>query len=619
MKKAVLSILSLFLAWALSAQSTVIFEEQFDGGIPDTWEISSGDPEGAVWQWSSTGEAEEALVDGVVLPAIFWGTLPAIQSPSVANGAAMYNSDVYDAGGSNVGAGPYPGTHSGSLTSPVIDCSGEEQVYLSFYQFARANANSISTIVEASNDGETWVEFPINRTVTENGSTAANNLQVIDISEVAAGQATVQVRFTWDGRYYFWLIDDVQLITPPEYEWELDSFFYTPSSFIQPVTQIGTDTFAFIIEASNLGTEPIPNFTFKATVQQIVGNNTTTIYTDSLLIDTFASQIRDSILRIEEVFAPELGVGDYQIRYELYSQDDIAEYTRFNNVQTAPFRVSNALFAKEDDIDVAFRPSAGGDYAIGNFYQMSPLSGNNYVIQDLRFASAKNASDGPLEGNIVTFLIYRVKDEVEPNWSNFDDATDESLDIAGFGTYEFTAADENFDLITVEVFNLDGEPIELDPGARYFVMASYADENSVLFHTFNDDIDYWTSDLFKVSTVLFRETWFLAGFGRETAAVLRMAIELATATDETPLEDNAMTLFPNPSSEVLNVQLGLEEATPAMLIIADMQGKVLDIREYDNVQKETLQFNVSHLPAGTYLMRVSTDAGTKTKQFVVAK
>ena len=166
---------------------------------------------------------------------------------------------------------------------------------------------------------------------------------------------------------------------------------------------------------------------------------------------------------------------------------------------------------------------------------------------------------------------------------------------------------------------MDGEPIELEPGARYFVMASYADENNVIYHAFNDDIDYYTFDLFKVSTVLFRETWFLAGFGPETAAVLRMAIELATATDETPLEDSAMTLFPNPSSEVVNVQLGLEEATPAMLIMADMQGKVLDIREYDNVQKETLQFNVSHLPAGTYLMRVSTDAGTKTKQFIVAK
>ena len=120
MKKTVLSISSLFLVWALGVQSTVIFEEQFDGGIPDTWVISPGDPEGAVWQWTDNGEANDALVDGVVLPAIFWGTLPSIQSPSVANGVAMYNSDVYDSGGTNVGAGPYSGTQSGSLTSPVI-------------------------------------------------------------------------------------------------------------------------------------------------------------------------------------------------------------------------------------------------------------------------------------------------------------------------------------------------------------------------------------------------------------------------------------------------------------------------------------------------------------------
>ncbi|MCB0588777.1 MAG: hypothetical protein KDD06_26045, partial [Phaeodactylibacter sp.] len=97
MKRSLLFIPSFFLALVVWAQPTVIFEEQFDGGIPDTWEIGPGNPVGAVWQWSANGEADSALLDTVMTAAIFWGDRMAINSPSADNGAAMYNSDVYDA------------------------------------------------------------------------------------------------------------------------------------------------------------------------------------------------------------------------------------------------------------------------------------------------------------------------------------------------------------------------------------------------------------------------------------------------------------------------------------------------------------------------------------------
>lgn len=187
--------------------------------------------------------------------------------------------------------------------------------------------------------------------------------------------------------------------------------------------------------------------------------------------------------------------------------------------------------------------------------------------------------------------------------------------MVGFGLFEFSDSDQDLEIVLADVFDFDGNPIALEANGRYFVMASYTESSNVIFHAFYDDVDY----IRRISTVLFRDQWFLGGFGSEYSAVMRMVIELSTATDETPLEDNAMTLFPNPSSEVLQVQLNLQEATPAMLIMADMQGQVLDLREYQNVQKETMQFDVSHLPTGAYLMRVSTDAGTKTKQFVVAR
>jgi len=615
MKGSLLLIASLLLSMAASAQPAVIFEEQFDGGIPDTWEIGPGQPAGAAWQWRANGRADSALINGVMTNAILWGNRMSISSPSVANGAAMFNSDVYDSGGINVGNGPYPNGTSGTLTSPSADCSGQEKVYLTFYQYVRAFLTNSSCLVSASNDGgETWTDFPINRPFTDARSSNRDDIQLIDISEVAANQPDVKVRFTWDGLYFFWLIDDVRLITPPEYALALENFFYTPASFAQPVSQVATDTFVFNIGLSNLGSEPIPNLVFKGSVLR---PNNQLVYSDSLVLDVFPALYTDSTLRIEQLWAPELGQGDYQLRFEVYAQDENIreqDFTPLNDVRTVPFRVNANMFAKEDAPDTGIRPGTPTDYSIGNFYQMSPMSGNNFVVDELRFASAVNPTDPPLAGNVITFIIYKVKDEVEANWSNFDENSDESLEVAGFGTYEFTSGDDNLEILSVDVFNLDGHPIPLEPSGRYFVVASYTDAARTIFHGTDDDIDY-----FQVSTIVFTDQWYLGGFGPEDAAVLRMVIQLSTATDETPLEDTAMTLFPNPSSDLLHVQLGLEAAAPAMFIMADMNGKVLDIREYANVQQETLQFNVSELPAGNYLLRLSTDAGTKTKQFVVVR
>ncbi len=615
MKRSLLLISGLLLSVAASAQPAVIFEEQFDGGIPDTWEIGPGQPAGAVWQWRANGRADSALINGAMANAILWGNRMPINSPSVANGAAMFNSDVYDSGGINVGNGPYPNGTSGTLTSPSADCSGQEKVYLTFYQYVRAFLTNSSCLVSASNDGgETWTDFPINRPFTDARSSTRDDIQLIDISEVAANQPDVKVRFTWDGLYFFWLIDDVRLIAPPEYALALENFFYTPASFAQPLTQIATDTFVFNIGLSNLGSEPIPNLVFKGSVLRA---NNQLVYSDSLVLDVFPALYTDSTLRIEQLWAPELGQGDYQLRFEVYAQDENIrgqDFTPLNDVRTVPFRVTANMFAKEDAPDTGIRPGTLIDYSIGNFYQMSPMSGNNFVVDELRFAAAVNPTDPPLVGNVITFIIYKVKDEIESNWSNFDENGNESLDVAGFGTYEFTSGDDNLEILSVDVFNLDGHPIPLEPNGRYLVVATYTDAARTIFHGTDDDIDY-----FQVSTIVFTDQWYLGGFGSEDAAVLRMVIQLSTATDETPLEDKAMALFPNPSGDVLHVQLGLEAATPAMFIMADMNGKVLDIREYANVQQETLQFNVSELPAGNYLLRLSTDAGTKTKQFVVVR
>jgi hypothetical protein len=76
-------------------------------------------------------------------------------------------------------------------------------------------------------------------------------------------------------------------------------------------------------------------------------------------------------------------------------------------------------------------------------------------------------------------------------------------------------------------------------------------------------------------------------------------------------------VYPNPTSDLLNIELNLESTMNATVTIADITGKVIAYQNMENVQNDVLTINVSNYTAGTYLARVATEVGTKTVKFVV--
>jgi len=160
-----------------------------------------------LWEWSDDGRAEMGA---------YWGDGLTIQSPSVGNGCALFNSDFLDNDGiaGNFGMGPSGGPHVSELVSPIIDCSAYPLVTLQFYQSYR-NFNT-DPRVEVSNDaGATWTSFPVNEYIYTNESADPGGYVLVPIAEVAGGSPTVQFKFVFDGYYYFWLVDDVRLIETP--------------------------------------------------------------------------------------------------------------------------------------------------------------------------------------------------------------------------------------------------------------------------------------------------------------------------------------------------------------------------------------------------------------------
>jgi hypothetical protein len=612
MKQALVILLVVFLVSLKSqAQPLVLFHEEFDGGIPSSWQITTGNPTGASWQWSPTGKADSVFYDGAFLPALFWGNRPAIASPSVANGAAMFNSDAYDSAGIGIGEGPFPENQHSSLISPEIDCSNAAKVYLKFNQYARAFLNEPSTLVSVSPDGgENWEYFPINNQITENRSTGEGNIVIVDISSVAAEADAVMIRFSWQGRYHFWLIDDVQLITPPEQEIQITGAWYPPSSFSQPAFQVAADTFLFAALHSNLGDSITDTLSFRVRLLRQIGAQEEVVFEDSITF-RLPPHAKDSLIAIPDLYLPDLPAGEYRILYSVTPLSG-TDFNPTDNTLSLPFRISNVQFAKENDIDLGLRPLAGGDYEVGNLFQLGSGNYDPVRVVEAVFSAARDSSDGALEGASTTLSLYRVDETVDEEFTNFDLNDYQQLELLGFSQFTFPSGSQNFELFSTPLAPVGSSEIFLEADERYLLTASYTGSNNDIFHSFNDDIEYG-----RISTIVYRNGWFLAGFGSNQAAVLRLIVnnEVASSTGEVAVSKE-VTIFPNPASHYINLEIP-EFSAPTHLILTNDKGQLIQMFPLNEAQAgSVLNYPVEGLPSGIYIVQIISRNGIQAGKFI---
>jgi hypothetical protein len=313
-----------------------------------------------------------------------------------------------------------------------------------------------------------------------------------------------------------------------------------------------------------------------------------------------------------------LTTGTYTLKYSISSAN--TDFDNSNNSVQQDFKVTTGQYAKEDGDDNflgGLRPGGGGNYYIGNIYQTSTDWVDQYQATTAIFACAAD-NDDPIAGKVVNLYLLRVNDNVLPDYSNFSDQSTDvtsnpDLELVGFGDKTFQTYND-YDDITVPLSDLNEgtQGVPLQPASRYFLMAEYAGNANTLYQAFNTKIKYY-----QVSTISVSDDWYFGGFGVEEAAVLRMNIELYTIADEKALPDNSLNFYPNPANTELNVDINLDAPTLANITLADLNGRVIQIDEVENAYQQNRQYDVSELPSGTYLVRIATKEGTKTKKFVV--
>jgi len=625
-------------------------DSEFDGGLNGwtTTGLASSIPDSAVnaiWVYTKKADAR---------PFLFGGGTPSanvpINSISKDNGAAIFNSVYLETRGvfSNTGTdkGPAPafskiyfpdnklGIQSGVLTSPKIDCSSQSTVAIWFFQlYYKLNGK---TSIEVTHDGGVnWQEFLINID-SPAVNNHVNNRLLVDITAAAAGYPEVQFRFKWSNALYFWIIDDVYLVNKPDNDLAISHPFYAPSSYAIPISQTCQDSLIFKAALSNHGSKTQRDVVFACYVESNMG---LTFFADSIIIPEIKPFTKDTSFTLSNTFKiinlPR-EQGPYKIIWKTYSLASIDAIPE-DNIIKANFEITVAdesIFAKEKKATGSFR--FPGNYMIGAQYRTPDCIDKRddfdieYVLVQLT-ATTSLGTAGMLDGYQVVVYILKVKDTVNADFSNFAlnmDIIDSngSVEFIGFGDYMCTG-EADFDDIYVQMKDLNGNKMYLEPNTRYFILVDHQ------FEIPGADRVEHAADLFSLNvfeTIPFNTPVYLKDKGLWLASipgnpqpVCRLKVSpgyVINTKNVNTLSSNSLTLKSNPiihSNLELNIQL--EETSDAQLLIADIHGKIISKRNYKSIDVKNEALDLSNYPSGMYVAKLITKHGHKALMFINLK
>lgn len=593
MKKRTLTSLLIFLFFQMGFSQEILFQEEFAGSIPDTWTnnaISPANPE-LTWEWTVNGEAPTGA---------WWLGRPAILSPSIANGAAVFNSDFYQTGGeaANWGAGPIPGPHAVELISPIIDCSNGSDLILKFNQYYRPFI--ADAYVSVSGDaGATWTDIFVNDDVDVNIATNYFDVRFADISDVADGSPNVQIKFVFEGTAYVWIIDDVVIAERPAHQIDLP-VTRRPPFYAVPKSQLGS--YELGVGACNIwGNESQPDVTASMNWLDEAGElvyGAQAFAAGELPVDSC------ELLEFSDAYdASSLPVGTYTLASNVSSSNVNAFPSDF---YLEEFVVSDSTFQKDNTyLTEGATGATSAPWEIGYDF---PIVNGGYKVYGVDAAFSGN-----IDGQQVEVKIYEI---TNPDFATLN--IDELVQV-GYGFHELTA-DDGYVLKTFEMFNWpDLDPgVPLEAGKQYLVTGGTSSPNSI-FLAMGFDIDYaasgWSSHMAIINGDL-----FTGGFGENRyAPVLRVHLrDETTGVSAREKEIGELVISPNPANVQASVKFKLFETAKELNIqLMDASGRLVFSQKMEEVKEQSILLETADLSEGTYFLELSSEKGRSTKSFLV--
>lgn len=356
-----------------SRGGTVIWSEDFNGGIPADWGVST--TTGPVnWKHTMVGHTGD------------YPTAP-LGSTTSNNGWMVADSD-----GDNFSGG---GAEDTRLISSRIDLTGFTNVKLEFQQMFRRWQTDITT-VQISIDSVNWNNFVINGAITQAGTPNPDYVN-IDISSIAGNQATVWVAFWWQGSWdYGWQIDDVAIkeILDNDIMMKNERFGTFVEYYQVPSNQI--QAFEFSSDVENIGMLTQSNIVLDVTVN----DGSTNVYTgSSSALSSLSPWTTDSI-GLSSGYTP-TGIGTYTVTFEMNQSE--TDEAPSNNTRIKTMTVTDTVYALDNGIYQGqwYNQETGGvsnEFFIGGFYDI--------ISSDVASSISVFIGDNTDVGTVFEVVLY---------------------------------------------------------------------------------------------------------------------------------------------------------------------------------------------------------------------
>jgi hypothetical protein len=106
---------------------------------------------------------------------------------------------------------------------------------------------------------------------------------------------------------------------------------------------------------------------------------------------------------------------------------------------------------------------------------------------------------------------------------------------------------------------------------------------------------------------------------KNTTWIAELSLSSLAGVADMENSSNEMSLYPNPTSDLMNVEITLDKKTYLNFEVVDLQGRIVKllVRDYVKAGKNNFSFSTAPLPAGVYFLKVvSAEKEILTKKFV---
>lgn len=656
-------------------------------------------PGAAYWTRTTTGLSQGGYATNMV-PA---------SSATASNGIAIFDSDFMDNAGTAgaFGTGTSVSPHHGELISPRIDLTGATDSALSvsfysYYRFFRITELSVSMSVD---DGLSWTTIG-DMTALQAGSTnnaveGRINVLVPNITTGVGNLSQCRLKFTFNGRYYYAIVDDITIEMAPEYNMEIGvadangpTYFSVGNiirmggEFVESYWNIDYNNpvgWSWGAKVVNKGYRDIPPSANPRLICRVdavdlgTGIRTIGVYRDTIIsTDSILSNSPNGTAIETDMTAADLNFIRQQTRgtrvsYEVAywvehdnvdggTENDTIEYnfviehntpdpvtSRFEKDYTSKARYSNAdgrVFARTS-IFPGGSPHSSFEYGSVFYFPRGATDGVTIDSIDFRYRLA-NGFTGAANQTILA-NVYRYQDGTNGGTAN-GFIVGEELTLVGINTAALTglgtaagipAGDYGLATFPAPVDASTGAPMgALVDGGFYYISiqvnpsltggAATFGVNDVPLHGV-DNLNYamnigktTTTAPFAASTMRVidaagTENWYagFTGFDETPSIGVFFSSGAPVTVNNLPNTlEGQLSLYPNPATEVLQVEVQLENTADVQYIITDVSGRVVYYDKSNQVNQEIVTVDVSNLAAGVYMVTAQTQQGVTTQKFV---